>query len=191
MILASTSPFRAKLLTDAGIDFQPISSGADEVADPSLSPSELALSFARQKAEALWNQYPDQLVLGCDQTLEIDGRLLRKPTDRTEAFRELKTLSGRTHCLHTALWLCRKAPLWTDAHVATVHLTMHPLTDSEIQDYLDTEEWRGCAGSFRIEGQGIQLFQSIQGDYHAIIGLPLLDLNRMLRRAGIPMTFRR
>lgn len=191
MILASTSPFRAKLLSDAGIPFTAVSSGVDEVADPALSPSELALSFARQKAEALLDRFPGELVLGCDQTLEIDGRLLRKPRNRDEAREELSSLSGRVHRLHSALWIGRKTPVWTDSAVSTVRLEMHRLSGDEVEAYLDTGEWEGCAGAFRIEGQGLQLFKSIQGDYHAIIGLPMLDLTRMLRKAGVPMTFRR
>ena len=189
LILASTSPFRARLLTDAGIPFEAMKPGVDEIADPSLDPAALALSFARQKAEALWTRFPDRLVLGCDQTLEIDGRLLRKPANRDEARSELAALSGRTHQLHSALWLCRRSPHLALHTISTVRLTMYPLTAAELESYLDTGEWQGCAGAFRIESKGLQLFEAIDGDYHAVIGLPMTALIRMLRQAGEPVHF--
>jgi MAF protein len=189
LLLASTSPFRAALLTSAGIPFEAHAPGVDEIAAPGLSPADLALSFARQKAEALRGRFPDRLVLGCDQTVEIDGRLLRKPANRDEARAELLALSGRTHQLHSALWLCREAPSFQAQAISTVRLTMFQLTPAEIEAYLDTGEWQGCAGAFRIEAKGLQLFESIDGDYHAIIGLPMTALLKLLRQAGEPMHF--
>lgn len=184
LILASTSPFRAKLLAEAGIDFKAMAPGVEEKALPGLSPKEMALAFARQKAAAVSERCPDALVLGADQALEFEGQLLRKPTSRRAAREQLRALAGKTHALHAALDLVRQSPRAHRSAIATVHLRMRPLSKREIEAYLDTDEWLGCAGSYRIEARGLQLFAAIRGDYHAIIGLPMLRLLRLLRALG-------
>ena len=181
LVLASTSPFRAQLLTHAGIAFTAVSPGVEEVAAAGLSPKALALDFARQKALAVAARYPDSLVLGADQTLEFQGKLLRKPKGRDDARESLQCLSGQTHALHSAICLCRQQPRALKTAVATVRLRMRSLSESEIEAYLDTGEWQGCAGGYRVESRGLALFESIRGDYHAIIGLPMLRLLRLLR----------
>lgn len=184
IVLASTSPFRAKLLADAGIDFKAVAPGVEEDAVPGISPREMALTFARQKATAVSARLPDTLILGADQALEFEGQLLRKPTSRRAARDQLRALSGKTHALHSALCLLRQRPRARRTAIATVHLRMRSLGAREIEAYLDTGEWRGCAGSYRIEARGLQLFEAIRGDYHAIVGLPMLRLLRLLRALG-------
>ena len=188
-ILASGSPFRAELLKAAGIPFHVEIPGTDEIPPSGASPSEIARIFARQKAEDVAQRFPEAYVLGCDQTLEIDGCLIRKPGNREEAREELMRLSGKTHFLHSAICLKRAASALVSEAGSTVRLTMYPLSPDDVERYLDTGEWRGCAGSFRIEAQGLQLFSAIQGDYHAIIGLPMIQLIRMLREAGLSPSF--
>lgn len=181
IVLASTSPFRAQLLTQAGVAFTAVSPCVDEVATAGLSPKALALDFARQKALAVSARHPESLVLGADQTLEFEGTLLRKPKDRDDARQSLRLLSGQTHALHSAICLCRQHPRAFKTAVATVRLRVRRLSEREIEAYLDTDEWRGCAGGYRVESRGLALFESIRGDYHAIIGLPMLRLLRLLR----------
>ncbi len=184
IVLASTSPFRARLLREAGIAFDTMASDVEESAIAGLTPPRLALEFARQKAAAVSRRQPHALVLGADQALEFEGRLLRKPATREAARRQLAALAGSTHALHSAIALMRQAPRLCRTAISTVRLEMRPLSELEIEAYLDTGEWQGCAGSYRIEARGIQLFSAIRGDYHAIVGLPMLKLLRLLRALG-------
>ncbi|MDR0965505.1 MAG: Maf family protein [Myxococcales bacterium] len=184
LLLASTSPFRAALLRSAGVAFEICASDIEETDDPAIAPRAQALSFARQKAAALSSRFPSALVLGADQTLELDGRLLRKPNTRAEARAQLSALAGKTHTLHSAIALFRQLPRVRRSAITSIHLRMRSLSPRAIEAYLDTGEWQGCAGSYRVESQGLNLFESIRGDYHAIIGLPMLKLLRLLRNLG-------
>ena len=188
LILASTSAFRRALLTAAGLSFQAVSPGVEETAPRGVSPRALARRLARLKAEAVAaNSDEDALVIGSDQTLDLGGELLRKPEDRAQARRQLAALAGRSHTLHTAVALVRRIPKFDRCAIETVRLTVCALTRREIDAYLDTGEWMGCAGGYRIEGRGIALFESVRGDYHAIVGLPMLRLLSLLREAGYPL----
>lgn len=186
-MLASTSPFRQSLLRAAGIDFLAEAPGGEEHAPPGLTPKQLARHLALLKAEAVAARHPDALVIGSDQTAELDGALLRKPKSRAEARRQLQAMAGRSHWLHTAVTLRRLSPPLRRVAVESIKLTMRELTAREIEAYLDTAEWQGCAGGYRIEGRGLLLFDSVRGDYHAIVGLPMLRLVRMLREAGVKL----
>ena len=185
ILLASTSPFRQSLLRAAGIAFLAEAPGVEEHAPPGLSPKRLARHLARLKAEAVAARHPGDLVVGSDQTAELEGGLLRKPHSRAEARRQLAAMAGRAHWLHTAVALRRREPALRRVGLESVKLTMRRLTRREIEAYLDTGEWEGCAGSYRIEGRGILLLEAVRGDYHAVVGLPLLRLTRMLREAGV------
>lgn len=185
MVLASTSPFRQSLLRAAGVGFRAEAPGVEEHVPPGLSPKQLARRLALLKAEAVAFRNPGALVIGSDQTAELDGALLRKPGSRAAARRQLEAMAGRSHWLHTAVALRRLSPPLRRVAVESIKLTMRRLTAREIEAYLDTDEWQGCAGSYRIEGRGILLFDSVRGDYHAIVGLPMLRLVRMLREAGV------
>lgn len=185
LVLASTSPFRRALLDAAGLPYRAESPRIEEVAPAGLTPRRIARLFALQKAQAVAARNPTDLVIGSDQTAELDGELLRKPADRREARRQLARLSGNTHRLHTAVALVRSRPALSRVEVETVRLTMRKLTRREIEAYLDTGEWEGCAGGYRIEAQGIKLLETVRGDYHAIVGLPMLRLLRMLRESGV------
>ncbi len=187
LVLASTSPFRMGLLKAAGIAFEAVPPGVDEIAPPNLSPREIASHLANLKAQAVSLRIPEAIVIGSDQIAELDGLVLRKPKSRRDARRQLMSMAGRTHCLHTALVVCRQAPRVRRSAVESVKLTMRELTSKQIDGYLDTAEWEGCAGGYRIEGQGIRLFDSIKGDFHAIVGLPIVRLLKMLRAIGVEL----
>lgn len=159
----------------------------DEPALPGVPPRALARSLALRKAEAVARRFPEALVIGSDQTADLGGTLLRKPTSRADARRQLRAMAGRDHFLHTALALVRGAPRLRRVEVDSVRLSLRELTAKEIEAYLDTREWEGCAGGYRIEGRGIQLMRAIRGDYHAIVGLPMVRLVRMLDKAGFPL----
>ncbi len=187
LILASTSKFRQALLAGARLPFRAVSPDVDESAPAGTPPRTLARRLALEKAQAVAARFPEALVIGSDQTPDVGGRLLRKPTTRAEAKRQLTALSGRDHFLHTAVALVRLEPRVRLVQVESVRITFRKLTSREIERYLDTEEWQGCAGGYRVEGAGIQLMRAMRGDYHAIVGLPMLRLVGMLESVGYPL----
>jgi septum formation protein len=178
------------MLEAAGVPFECISVNVDEDAEKerlrrqSVGARGLAEALAVLKAQSA---HSADLVLGSDQTLELDnGSMLDKPSSRADAFNQLKLLSGRTHMLHSAGAIIEGGELaWQ--HTESVTLTMRLLGDDFLNDYLDREyeAIRCSVGGYRIEGLGIQLFDSIEGSHFAILGLPLLPLLAFLRQRGV------
>ena len=187
LVLASTSRFRRALLESAGLPFTCVAPDVDESAPRGAAPRSLARTLALKKAQAVSARFPSALVIGSDQAVDLAGKLLRKPRSRAEARRQLTAMAGRSHLLHTAVALARGEPKLSRVQTESVRLTFRELSRSEIESYLDTGEWEGCAGGYRIEGEGIKLVRAVRGDYHAIVGLPMLRLLRMLEDAGFPL----
>jgi septum formation protein len=178
-------------MTNAGIEFTVMPAKIDEraveapLAASARSPAEIAAALAEAKALSVAAARPEALVIGADQVLSADGRVWHKPANLAEARDQLIALSGRTHELHAAIAVVRGTDIgWR--HAETVRLTMRPLTADFIDDYLTKvgEEALKSVGSYQVEGPGIQLFERIEGDYFAILGLPLLPLLAYLRSAG-------
>jgi septum formation protein len=191
IVLASASAARSALLTAAGIDFTVRPAAIDEaaIAAPLLAegrtPADVASSLADQKALAVSREMPDSLVIGADQTLDFDGALWVKPPAMAAARKQLTRLSGRAHRLESAVAVARGGTvLWR--HRESAQLTMRELTAVEIDRYLASasDQVLSSVGAYQIEGPGIQLFARIEGDYFAILGLPLLPLLNCLRREG-------
>jgi septum formation protein len=191
IILASASPFRKALLANAGVPFTAVPADVDERAieapleDSGTTPEEVALILAEAKAINVSESHPGALVIGCDQTLSLEGRIFHKPRDKEDARRHLLDLSGKTHQLNSAVVLVRDGEvLWSDVPVAL--LTMRKLDPGFIGRHLAAvgEKALGSVGAYQIEGQGIQLFEKIDGDYFTIVGLPLLPLLKELRKLG-------
>lgn len=191
IILASGSPFRKTLLTNAGIDFTVVTAGLDERAveapleNSGTGPEDVALILAEAKALNVSESHPDALVIGCDQTLSLGDRIFHKPRDMDEARRHLLDLSGETHQLNSAVVLARGGQMiWSDVPVA--RLTMRKLNPAFIGRYMAHVGQKALmsVGSYQIEGEGIQLFEKIEGDYFTIVGLPLLPLLKKLRELG-------
>ncbi|HWH18850.1 MAG TPA: Maf family protein [Allosphingosinicella sp.] len=180
------------MLEAAGVPFQVVVSDVDEDAAKrefrrrGLGAAPLAEALAEAKASAA-QAGPGDLVLGSDQTLELeDGGMLDKPASREEAFAQLKALSGRTHRLHSAAAILEEGrPVWR--HVESVVLTMRPLGADFLSAYLEQEyeAIRWSVGGYRIEGPGVQLFHRIEGSHFAILGLPLLPLLSYLRERRV------
>ena len=193
LILASTSKARARLLEAAGLAFIIEPPGLDESAmlqavsgERSLEPPDVAEVLARAKAEAVSDLAAGAYVIGADQVLELDGRILTKPDSMEAARRQLLDLSGRSHTLHTAVAVATGGEaVWAQTELAT--LTMRKLTPQFIGRYLAAagEEVLASVGAYQIESVGIELFEKIDGDYFAILGLPLLPLLDTLRREGV------
>lgn len=193
LILASQSVSRRKMLDAAAVPFEYMPPNVDEemlkasFRDQGLGARQLADALAEIKALRLSTRTPGALVLGADQTLELeDGAMIDKALDRDDAAAILRRLSGSTHRLHSAAVICENGePVWR--HIETAKLTVRDLSDDFIRSYLDAE-WelvRSCVGCYRIEGRGAQLFSRIDGTQFAIQGLPLLALLDFLRARGL------
>ena len=185
LLLASTSPARQALLGALGLSFVAVAPGVDESLPPGASVEEAVRVLAQRKARAVAGQYPGALVLGADQLGEVEGRLLGKPANRDAARAQLQALSGRTHRLLTAV--CLLGGGQEETVVEEARLTVFPLRDAEVEAYLDTGEWEGCAGGYRVEGRGQALMERIEGDRTCVQGLPMLAVVRLLRGRGVPL----
>jgi len=188
LILASSSPYRREMLARFGLPFQSISPDVDEQRHPGETPIGLARRLALQKARAVALRHPEAIVIGADQVLDLDGHCLGKPGEHEAAREQLRTLAGRRAIFYSAL-----AVVWPEGSLLSVtpcEARFLPLTDIEIEAYLQAEKPYDTAGSAKAEGLGIVLLESLQSeDPTAIIGLPLIRLAGMLRRAGInPLT---
>jgi septum formation protein len=186
LYLASTSPWRRRLLTDAGIAVLTESPGVDErsveIADPVL----LARDLARRKALAVAARHPDAWVLGADQVgydLDPPGPPFGKPTDPEDHFRRLRSMVGRRHALVTAFSLVGPG-IDVHEHETSVLTARNDLEDDELRAYVASGEGSGCAGGYAIEGRGVFLFEKIDGDWFNVVGLPLLRVVSALRAHG-------
>jgi len=190
LVLASGSAARAAMLSGAGVPFTVEVAGVDEdaikVAMADATPQALAVELACAKALAVSRQRPGAWVLGADQTLSFDGGLVSKAGSIIEARARLARMRGRTHELHSGAALARDGQvLWSG--VDTARMVMRPTSDAFLDDYVgrEGEAIRSCVGSYRLEGLGAQLFESVQGDYFTVLGLPLWSVLAELRRAGV------
>ena len=192
LILASASQVRARLLEAAGVPHEVVASAVDEqpikkrCRDENLTVEQMALELSKEKALSVSENHPDSLVLGADQILECDGRQFDKPNNMTLARENLKYLQGRTHSLVSGMSVVSKGhEIWR--HVETSHLSLLPLSDGFVDDYLEKSgpDVLNSVGVYFLEGRGVQLFEKIDGDFFSILGLPLLPLLAFLRRQSV------
>ena len=186
LVLASTSPYRKQLLERLGLAFEQKAPPCDEAAlkdIPYPGAAGLARLLATAKVNSLISECALDTIIGGDQVVEMDGRVLEKPGTVEKAIEQLVELSGRSHRLATAVAVWDEGRLNT--HVDITTLTMRPLDLSAIQRYVAADQPLDCAGSYKLEARGITLFERIEtADYTAIIGLPLMALTSMLRGIG-------
>lgn len=194
LVLASASPARAKLLREAGVVFEQRSAELDEASARAAleieadmtQPGDIAEILAIAKAAQISESEPGALVIGADQVLALEGRMFAKPADFDAARDQLLELSGKTHTLHTAVCLCRDGhQVWSK--VDTAALRMRKLAPTFIGRYLSMAgpEVLGCVGAYQLEGPGAQLFETVDGDYFTVLGLPLLPLLARLREMEV------
>lgn len=189
LVLASRSKIRRSLLAAAGIPVEVFPAELDEraVETGALSdePDAIAAHLAREKALLVGRSNPGHLVLGADQVLALHGKRFTKPPDRAAARAQLQLLSGRTHSLHSAV-ACVQNGTVVFEHVSVARLTMRTLSDRFLEAYLDAagDAAMESVGAYQLEGFGSQLFARVEGDYFAILGLPLLEVLECLRRHG-------
>jgi septum formation protein len=190
LILASQSPARQSLLTNAGVPFEASPAEIDERAIQCASglslPSQVAALLAREKAVSVSLRHPGQFVVGADQTLALGERLFSKPAGRAQAAEQLRALAGQTHELHSATAVARDGETLFES-VSIARMTMRPLDDAAISAYLDAagEAVTTSVGAYQLESLGVHLFDRIEGDHFTILGLPLLPLLKFLRSQGL------
>ena len=177
LILASTSPQRRAILEQLRIPFDVVAPDHDEL--PGTSPLERAAGKARSVDGG------DRPVLGVDTEVLLDGELLGKPGDETEAEAMLERLSGRAHDVVSGL--CLRTPAWEELHEETTRVTFRTLTPRDLGHYVAAREWEGRAGAYAIQGLGASLVERVDGDFLNVVGLPAALLVRLLatRFAGV------
>lgn len=189
LVLASSSPFRRMLMENAGLSFECRAADIDERAIESglqnASPDETAATLARAKAIDVSRHFPGAIVIGSDQTMSLGTRVYHKPKSIDEARESVSSLSGKTHRLNSAIALVRDGQVVWE-HVAHADLTVRDLSDTFVDGYLQRvgEKVSSSVGAYQLEGEGIQLFSKIVGDYFTILGLPMLPLLDKLRDLG-------
>ena len=185
VILASRSPRRRELLSLVGIAHEVRPADIDERYLPGELPRAHAERLAREKAARVRD--PEAVVIGSDTIVVVDGDVLGKPKDDADATRMLRRLSGRTHTVVTAV-----AVAWGDrleSGVEEVEVTIHPLSDRDIAGYIATREPMDKAGAYGIQGFGATIVARVDGDYFAVMGLPLQRLVRLLEGLGLRYAF--
>lgn len=191
IVLASGSVYRRKMLEDAGVAVETVRPEVDEraveaaVEGSGVEPGDLAAILAEAKALDVSQNRPGRLVIGADQTLSLGDDVLHKPADMEQARRRLLALSGKTHQLNSAVVLVRDGEvLWR--HVAVARLTMRALDPGFVGRHLSRVDDKALSsvGAYQIEGEGIQLFERVDGDHFTVVDLPLLPLLAELRELG-------
>ncbi len=186
LVLASSSPFRKALLEKLQLPFVTDSPDIDETPLENESINKMVMRLAAAKAQALAKQHPNALIIGSDQSASLNNQVLHKPGSYDVAFQQLTAASGQTITFYTGLCLHNSKTGISDMLCEPFVVKFRTLTDSEIDNYLTREEPYNCAGSFKSEALGISLFESMQGnDPNTLIGLPLIQLCKMLKKNGL------
>lgn len=190
LILASASPRRRELLTQAGFSFQVLAANADEKT-AETDPEQMVKELSGRKAGAameLWEKQgnsPDQIVvLGADTIVVQDGVILGKPADREDAKVMLRKLQGNTHDVYTGvtlLWLDQKKQPQQITFAEKTTVEFYPMTEEEIQEYTETGECDDKAGAYAVQGLGMKYIRRIDGDYHNVVGLPVAAVYQVMR----------
>jgi septum formation protein len=192
IILASGSQARAQMLRQAGLDFDVQVARVDEqmikesLLGDGRSPRDIADALAESKARKIAQKHYDAFVIGCDQVLDFQGKLLSKPASPEDAIKQIKLMRGGRHMLLSAAVIYHEGkPIWR--HIGQVRLRMRDASDSYIDKYVD-RNWdsiRHSVGGYKLEEEGVRLFHSIEGDYFNVLGMPLLELLSFLTLRGV------
>lgn len=181
LILASASPRRRELLRLITPDFQVFAQDIEETLPQRSSPEQAVRELARQKAEAALSARPDDVVIGADTLVEVDGRILGKPASSAEAAETLSLLSGRRHRVYTGVAVLSSRKSHVFAEGAQVEFA--PLSPRQIDAYIATGEPMDKAGAYGVQGYGALLVRAVYGDYYTVMGLPVCALARYLSEA--------
>jgi septum formation protein len=187
VVLASQSPRRRELLSLIGVPHTVRPANIDEAYLPGEKPRAHCERLAREKATTVALQQPDALVIGSDTIVVVDGDVLGKPRDEAHAAEMLSRLSGRSHVVMTAV-----AVQWRGVEVSAVEevdVTFHRLTPQDIRAYIATREPMDKAGAYGIQGYGATIVQRVEGDYFAVMGLPLQRVVLLMAELGVRYDF--
>ena len=182
LILASASPRRADLLRMLGLPFQVVPSRVSEALKTPLSPADHVLEISRRKARAVAQNFRDELVLGADTIVVLEGDIFEKPTDTEDAIRMLTRLSGKTHRVFTGLVLIDTGSGRALSDVAVTDVNLRRLSSDEICRYVETGEPLDKAGAYAAQGRAAIFIESVSGCFYNVVGLPLACLWGLLDR---------
>ncbi|WP_207942144.1 septum formation protein Maf [Enterococcus sp. DIV2402] len=179
VILASQSPRRKELLRLLLDDFEVIPADIDETIGVHDEPEEYVLRMAQEKAAFITQHYPEALVIASDTIVVSEGEILGKPTSREDAQRMLIQMSGKTHIVYTSVVLSTNKKRFEQ--ISSAKVSFFDLSEEEISDYLDKQEYMDKAGAYGIQGAAAIFVQEIQGDYYAIVGFPVGLVHQLLK----------
>ncbi|HEX6938471.1 MAG TPA: Maf family protein [Longimicrobiales bacterium] len=183
LVLASQSPRRVQLLQMLGLEFDVVPAAVDETVRPAAAPAEVAEYLAREKALAVATLRPDAFVIGCDTLVVIDGEILGKPRDEEDAVRMLLRMEGREHRVETGIAIV--APDGRiESSVEGIVVRFRPFDQRMAEDYVATGEPMDKAGAYGIQGYGATLVEWINGDFFAVMGLPIARMMSLFRALG-------
>ncbi|NOZ54181.1 MAG: septum formation inhibitor Maf [Gammaproteobacteria bacterium] len=186
LVLASTSPFRQTLLRKLELPFETQAPNIDETPLSDESPNELVARLSKAKANIVSKQYNDALIIGSDQVAILAGQIIGKPLNHDNAVSQLQQTSGKRVDFVTGLCLLNSRTGQTQITCVPFSVYFRNLSKTQIERYLKKDKPYNCAGSFKSEGFGISLFEKLSGDDpNALIGLPLIELIRMLHHEGV------
>ena len=186
IVLASASPRREQLLRQVNCDFRVMPSSAEENNEADLPPVELVQLHARAKAQDVAGTISsDEIVIGADTIVVLDGKVYGKPGNSEEVCRMLKELSGRTHSVWSGVAVVGNSQCFTDA--VETRVTLGVLTPAQIQRYVATGEPLDKAGAYAVQGLGAVFVDRIEGCYFNVVGLPLQALSRLLAKVGVDL----
>lgn len=181
VILASKSPRRLEILSQF-IDFEVKTKDMEEDNKYYSDPAQLVLALSFEKGIDVAIENPDDIVISSDTVVVIDGEVLGKPVDRQDAYEMLKKLSGKVHCVYSGYSLFKINEKIKYSHYEVSKVKFKDLSDEMINDYLDTEEYLGKAGSYAVQGYGKIMIEGIDGDYDNIVGLPISRIYDDMKR---------
>lgn len=180
VILASESPRRRELMMLSEIPFTTASPQIEEVLNPMLTIEKAIEKLAYDKASAVLKKYPDDLIIGADTIVLCEGKVLGKPKDFDDAKEMLEQLSGKTHRVITGVALVSKSVMECFHEITEV--TFYPLEEKDVIKYAKSKEPHDKAGAYAIQGKGMLFVEKIHGDYYNVVGLPMANLYRRLKK---------
>lgn len=188
IILASSSPRRQEILKKLRIPFRVVLPAAEEKISKSLKNEEIPEYLAKQKVNSVIKALPPgqeiPWILGADTIITMGSAHYGKPQNQEEAYDFIKQFQGRSHNVITAIVLYNGRKKSMTSRICKTKVTFAPMTDQEIQWYVDTGEWHGAAGAYRIQGDASTFITKIEGSYSGVVGLPIYELYDILKEQG-------
>jgi septum formation protein len=182
LILASTSPRRRAILSRLQIPFRVVAPCFEEISNSARSPKEEAIHFAKGKARSVASGFQNAIVIGSDTLIEYEKKKIGKPKDEPDARGILEGLQGGSHWIWTAVCMIDTRSEDTEVSISKVEVTMKPMTETQIRDYVATGEPLDKAGAYAVQGEGSRFIEELKGDYLAAIGMPLEAITEFVKR---------